>query len=820
MGGKVHDRKQLVVDRSPAKQLAVEVGQFPKATPIQLVTAFANALEEYGLEAIEQVTGLDLSGLKQALDNLKALLGGVDLFGGDGFDPVQAVTQFFASIPAAVLSTLGGDWGALLAKLTGGATGGSDPLTALANFLKMELGAPITAGRLPLIPLAHIRNVQPNLLNDPSFDDESTLLGFPDWDWDDSTGRTRPGCAYTMADGQTHVLRSNPVEVGPDDVIDVEVYAQWVGLAVTGAGAVQLAIAAYRADDTLIGGTPAVVASAGGAGSSGGWVKLSHDDWEVPDDAAYVVLELTLTTAATAGALRFDDASLSKNGELPQSYVSGLVGQLQQINAKIQSILNKAWEAVFGDEEGAIDRTADELADALKNIPAANVIGVGAATLVDTVTDILDNVWRGFTRQPVTSTKSIADVANAATNTSETADTGLQVGEWNNAVLGIRNNTPLSGGVDPTAVAMFDRPQAIGGDLPYLTVTSAAVPIAFWTSPNDAKRGSIQFVARVSGSVTAFYLDYYSVNKATQDVTLLHTSPDQVPKLAAGWGNIRYDMAANLRVDTAHGDVLAVGFRVAGTGNVQLAGRLDNATWPADATQIPRRPSATRAGVGNTTLGALNWAGDTPWVALGIVEGDVAPPYFAPRTTQVGAAGAYAYEIPSWANFVDRITLSDGGGGAGGNGGVGIAGEGGDAGIWQAETLVRGVDFPTAGAVLTGTIGNGGNAGARESNGGNGAGVTRNAIAGGKAAQLTPGGAGGTGEGTDSDYVRGDSPGNFVYRGVTYVGGGRANGGSGNGEAGQPAGGGGGGGQGGFYTVAWPGGKGARGDVWFVARQS
>lgn len=819
MSGKVHDRLPLVVDRSPAKQLAVEVGKFKPLDPIALVTAFANALEEYGLEALEQVTGLDLTGLKQALDNLEALLGGVNLFAGGAFNPAAAVAQFFQSIPAAVLATLGGaNWGDLLAKLTGGATGGDDPLDALAKFFRIELGAPITAGRLPLIPLAHIRDVQPELLNDPSFDHEETLIGFPDWDWDDSTGRTRPGCAYTMADGQTHTLHSNAIEVGPDDELNLSVYAQWVGLVVTGAGAVQLAIASYRADHSLIGGGPVVVASAGGSGSSG-WVQLSATEWPVPDDAAYVVLELTLTTAATAGALRFDDGSVTKTGQLPQSYVSGLVAQLTAITARIQDVLNKGWNAVFGDEEGVIDRTADEFAEALKNIPAANVIGVGAANMVDTITDICDNVWRGFTRQGGAG-KSIADVANAATNTSETADTGLQVGEWNNAVLGIRDNTPLSGGVDPTAVAMFDRPQAIGGDLPFLTVTSAAVPIAFWTSPNDAKRGSIQFVGRLSGSVTAFYLDYYSVDKTTQAVTLLHSSPDQVPKLTAGWGNIRYDMAANLRVDTAHGDVLAVGFRLTGTGNVQIAGRLDNATWPSDATQIPRRPSASRAGVGNTTLAALTWSGDTPWFALGIVEGDVAPPFFAPRTTQIGAAGAWSYEIPTWANFVDRITCSDGGGGAGGNGGVGIAGEGGDAGIWQVETLVRGVDFPTAGATLAGTIGNGGNGGARETNGGSGAGVTRNAIDDGKAAMTTPGGAAGTGEGTDTDYVRGDSPGNFVFRGVTYIGGGRANGGSGNGEAGQPAGGGGGGGAGGFYTVAWPGGKGARGDVWLVARQT
>ncbi|QHB37335.1 minor tail protein [Mycobacterium phage BirdsNest] len=717
-------------------------------------------------------------------------------------------------------------WSSLYEQLTG-LLNPTNALAALANFFKLELGAPITSDRLPLIPLSHIRNVNPNLLVDGSFDDERTLLGFPDWDYDEADGKSRPGCAYTIADGSTHVLRSNVIEVGTDDKIDFEVWTKWIDLTMSGSLPIKLSVASYQkaavpgGQPTLIGGGPVVLAQGGATGSSAGWVKLSATNWAPPAGADFILLELTVAATATSGAVKFDDGIVRKTGSLPQGYVDGLVSALAQINARIQEILNKAWDAVFGDDEGIIDRTADELALALKNIPGANVVGVGAATMVDTITDILDNVWRGFTRQGG-SGKSIADVANAATNAADTADTGLEVGEWNNAVIGIRDNTPLGMGTDPTAVSMFDRPQASPstGDLPFISVTSAAVPLAFWVSPNDAKRGSIQWVGRGLTNVTALYLDFYAVNKETQTVTLLHSSPDQVPKLTANWQNLRYDMATPLRVDTAHGDLLAVGFRVTGTGSHQVAARLDNATWPADAAAIPRRPSAQRVGVGNTTLGALTWSGDTPWIALGIVEGDVAPPYFAPRTQQIGAAGAWAYEIPTWANFVDVIKLGDGGGGAGGNGGVGIAGEGGDAGQWHAETLQRGVHFPSAGATLTGLIGAGGNAGARESNGGNGSGTTRAAIAGGAAATLAAGGGGGTGEGTDGDYIYGDSPGNFVYRGVTYFGGSRAVGGNGNGAAGQPPGGGGGGGQGGFYTVAWPGGKGGRGDVWIVARQS
>ena len=134
-------------------------------------------------------------------------------------------------------------------------------LATLANFFKLELGAPISSDRLPLIPLSSIRNVNPNLLVDGSFDDERTLLGFPDWDYDEADGRSRPGCAYTVADGTTHTIHSNAIEVGTDDTLDIEAYVKWTGLTLAGGGApLQLAISSYRADNVLINGAPAVLA--------------------------------------------------------------------------------------------------------------------------------------------------------------------------------------------------------------------------------------------------------------------------------------------------------------------------------------------------------------------------------------------------------------------------------------------------------------------------------------------------------------------------------------------------------------------------------
>ncbi|AXH48808.1 minor tail protein [Mycobacterium phage Steamy] len=452
-----------------------------------------------------------------------------------------------------------------------------------------------------------------------------------------------------------------------------------------------------------------------------------------------------------------------------------------------------------------------------------NGIGTGIKNGAQLVQNTLDGLWGGFLGL-LGIGKSAADVANAANNTAIKADTGVQIGEWNNAVLGIRNNKAFDSGMDPTGVSMFSIPgsPSPGAEPPTVAATAAAVPIMFWIAPDDAKRGSVLWFGKGNANITAFYIDVYRMDTTTNTMKLLHSSPDLYTQLSPSWKAMRYNMVTANRVDTAHGDVLAIAFRVQGSGTHQIVGRYTG--WqPADPSQIPQRPSAVRTGVGDLAFGAINYSGDIPVAALGIVAGDVAPPYQAPRKYTFDTPGQTLFDIPDWANKIDVVMCSAGSGGVGGNGGTGESGASGYAGVWKAETLTRGVDFPTNATQLALNVGAGGaSTGYKESRGAAGGDTVRGAISGGKAALVAPGAPV-----QDLPYpygfgLPGYGSGDFVYNGETYrgsVGVGLSADGA-NGAPGQTPGGGGGGGRGGIFGIAWAAGSGGNGAVYLTARQS
>lgn len=361
----------------------------------------------------------------------------IDGEGATELDPVKVdlssyVTNADLTTALAGIDTGGGGidlesvWTDLYTALTG-ILNPVSALTQLANFFKIELGSPITSNRLPLIPLSHIRDVQPNLMVDGSFDDERTLEGFPDWDYDEADGHSRPGCAYTIADGTTHILHSNTIPVATGDTFDFEAWAKWTGLTVVGAAnPVRVQVTSYTAANVIV-GVPAVLTSAGGTGGTSGWVGgVITTAWAPPATSAYIVVELVVTASATAGAVKYDDVVARKTGTMPQSYVTGLVAGLQSLWAGIQARIDEFTSLldVFG---GFTPGTGSgQLTDVLNRIRWLNPLtGIfDAAKLGNQAAIVLPN---GLSQVP-TLGALVDGATNALSGASQTASEVVGVG--------------------------------------------------------------------------------------------------------------------------------------------------------------------------------------------------------------------------------------------------------------------------------------------------------------------------------------------------------------------------------------------------------
>lgn len=167
MGGKVYDRKPLVVDRDPSKTLAVEVGKFNKPNPVDLALAFGNALLDYGLDAFKNVTGIDLKSWTSFLDDLPGFDAGKiisGIFSGGlipGLDASKIVSGVFNTVVIPFL-----DAGKIISGVfTGGLIPGLDASKIVSGQFPQSIIAGLT-GLLSAFPGANIvGSIASNLLS-------------------------------------------------------------------------------------------------------------------------------------------------------------------------------------------------------------------------------------------------------------------------------------------------------------------------------------------------------------------------------------------------------------------------------------------------------------------------------------------------------------------------------------------------------------------------------------------------------------------------------------------------------------------------------
>ncbi|MDP0399193.1 hypothetical protein [Tsukamurella strandjordii] len=324
---------------------------------------------------------------------------------------------------------------------------GTDPAlnaiqTVVGTIRRFATGI-IDPSRLPLIPLAHIGEAAPNLLENGSFDGDDPIEQTEGWTFNPTVGRTKPGSAQTTGNGMRRVLLSNAVLCTPGQQFDVGGFVTWSMLTGGGAGAFKLSAVAYAADDSHVGET--VVASIDSPSSAQAWTGLLGT-YTVPEGAAKIRLQIEVAATVTGGTINWDDLSVTKYGNLPQRFVNGLASALGDLGAGISALVTNVGD-FFDRLTGKVGTTIADLqswAAQLKTILSGGTVGAGIFPTLDNglraavsgvqgfAQQILDKIVQAIRGIPVVGAgladlfddvaalRSTADTANATAITADT----------------------------------------------------------------------------------------------------------------------------------------------------------------------------------------------------------------------------------------------------------------------------------------------------------------------------------------------------------------------------------------------------------------
>ena len=317
------------------------VGTFvPGAGPaFEQLKSWSDGLRDELLAQINALSGLNFSSIDDFLASLED---------GKGIDLV-VLPKLIAALQGIDLD---GDPGAILRAIANAAS------TFLRNLLPSWI---------PQVSLFSIGTTQPNLLLEGSFQTSATLDGGGFY-WDGNDGRTEDGCAAVLGDGEDHVLVSNLIPVSEGQEILCGGFVSHAG--VTGANAIQIEL------NTYLGETPVSTIQIGSltpTGDSTDWSVELSGSYVVPAGVDMAALQIHVTSAATAGVVKFDDCWVKKQQLLQIPFISGLVSQLASLLSNIQGVIDRIVNAFenlgeFIDTNFSIEKVLDTVFGLLDGI--------------------------------------------------------------------------------------------------------------------------------------------------------------------------------------------------------------------------------------------------------------------------------------------------------------------------------------------------------------------------------------------------------------------------------------------------------------------
>jgi hypothetical protein len=488
-------------------------------------------------------------------------------------------------------------------------------------------------------------------------------------------------------------------------------------------------------------------------------------------------------------------------GALGGTVGSGLTGLANTVLATVQDVVQALIDAIFGGLTGSgrVGNLLTDIIDALRSIPAVNVVGIGGPANIGAALQDTWNQLVGGLVGVVGGGAGLSDLFNVAADIASRASLGLF--SWD--ILGIRSNKSLNAGLLPTSESNIGLDKvALQSAAPTIPVTQSTAITAFQRISEAGTKGVVSWLGAGVTNITDCYVNVYLM--ATDgSMALQHQSANVVGLLSSTMQYNVYSLPTAINVEA--GSVFGIEIAVRGTGTHNIAG---STSWlPEHPSVYPKKLSAVRnsgtTGPPTSILEpAVVYSSSVPFIEFGVSADLVAIPH-SPVLNYFNTAGSLSFPIPAWVNHVEVVAIGGGGGGHVG-GTWGIAGEGGDNGPWAVATWVRGTDY-TGSPSISITVGAGGGGGGSSPGGHGGSSIA--SITGHTVTAV--GGAGANNYaiiGTD-EYV-GESPGNQVYDGITYVGGVAQRT---HGSGGAPPG---GGGAGGNYISFQRGGGGAIGGVW------
>lgn len=256
--------------------------------------------------------GIDLPLLKAALDGLSAIFGGLDLT--DLPTPAEVWQQVINTIMLPLNLLLGP----------------GSPLNAAKLF-----------GWIPHIDLGSIGHFTPNLLTEWDFAAAITIDPNTGYTWDGLNGRTNPGCASVLPDGEDYVLVGQKIPVSEGQELEIGTYAYHAGVG-AGANPISLELLTFgSAGSTTADSTEPIATRVSAATDSTDWTASLSGTYTVPDGVTHIAVQLHVTPAALAGVVKFDDVWVKKVQKMPIPFVDQLPEDLQQKAERILGIIDR-----------------------------------------------------------------------------------------------------------------------------------------------------------------------------------------------------------------------------------------------------------------------------------------------------------------------------------------------------------------------------------------------------------------------------------------------------------------------------------------------